>query len=90
MSKTTQLEWIPTKIVKKNLNIFGAFLVKDINRCIRKRKFLEKLKTAYITPAFKKGDKLEKSNCRPVSILPILSKVYGECLYKQIEKTPTL
>ena len=76
--------------MKKNLNIFGAFLVNDINKCIRKRKFLEKPKTAYITPAFKKGDKLEKSNCRPVSILPILSKVYGKCLYKEIEKTPTL
>ena len=44
MSKTTQLEEIPTKIVKENLNIFATFLVKDINTCIRKGEFPDKLK----------------------------------------------
>ena len=84
MSKTTQLEGIPTKIVMENLNIFATFLVKDINTCIRKGEFLDKLETADITPAFKKGDRHDKSNYRPVSILPILSKVYEKCLYKQV------
>ena len=84
MSKTTQLEGIPTKIVMENLNIFATFLVKDINTCIRKGEFPVKLKTADITPAFKKGSKHDKSYYRPVSILPILSKVYEKCLYKQI------
>ena len=85
MSKTTQLEGIPTKIVKENLNIFATFLVKDINTCTRKGKLSDKLKTADITPAFKKGDKHDKSNYRAVSILPILSNVIEKCLYKQIE-----
>ena len=62
MSKTTQLEGIPTKIVKENLNIFAAFLVKDINTCIRRGEFPNKMKTADIIPAFKKGDKHKKSN----------------------------
>ena len=35
--------------------------------------------------AFKKGDKHDKSNYQSLSILPILSKVYEKCLYKQIE-----
>ena len=85
MSKATQLEGIPTKIVKENLNIFATFLVRDINKCIRKGEFPDKLKTTDITKAFKKGDKHGKSNYRPVSILPILSKVYEKCLYKQVE-----
>ena len=72
MSKTTQLERIPTKIVKKNLIIFATFLVKNINTCIRKREFSDKLKTADITPVFKKGDKHDESNYQPVCILPIL------------------
>ena len=42
MSKATQLEGIPTKIVKENLNIFATFLVKDINACIRKEEFPNK------------------------------------------------
>ena len=57
MSKTTQLEEIPTKIVKENLNIFATFLVKDINTCIKKGQFSDKMNTADITLAFKKGDK---------------------------------
>ena len=37
MSKTTQLEGIPTVIVNEKLNIFATFLVKDINQYITKR-----------------------------------------------------
>ena len=81
MSKTTQLEGILIKIVKKNINIFAKFLVKDI----RKGEFPDQLKTAYIIPAFKNGGKHDTSNYRPLSILPILSKVYEKCLYKQME-----
>ena len=62
------------------LKIKITFLVKDINTCIRKVEFCDKLKTADIIPTFKKGDKHGKSNYRP-----ILSKVYEKCLYKQIE-----
>ena len=51
ISKTTQLEGIPTKVVKGNLNISATFLVKDINKCIRKVESPDKLKTTDITPA---------------------------------------
>ena len=81
MSKATQLEGILIKIVKENINIFAKFLVKDI----RKGEFPDQLKTADIIPAFKKGGKHDTSNYRPLSILPILSKVYEKCLYKQME-----
>ena len=74
-----------TKIVKENLNVLATFLVKGINTCIKKGKFPNKLKTDDITPAFKKGDKNDKSNYRPISILPIFSKVYERYLYKQTE-----
>ena len=38
------------------------FLDEDINKCIRKGQFPDELKTADMTPAFKKGDKHDKSN----------------------------
>ena len=85
MSKTTQLEGIPPKIGKENLHSFATFLVKDINTRTRKGEFSDKLKTAGITLAFKKGKKHNKSNYRPIGILPIRTKVYEKCLYKQIE-----
>ena len=55
----------------------------DVNTCTEKIEFPDKLKTADMTPAFKKDDRDEKSNYRPVSILSILSKVYEKCLNKQ-------
>ena len=53
MSKTTQVEEIPAKIVKENLNVLTTSLVKDINICIVKWEFPDKLKMADLTPAFK-------------------------------------
>ena len=38
--------------------------------------FPDSLKVAQVTPIHKKNIPLNKSNYRPVSVLPILSKVY--------------
>ena len=37
-----------------------------------------------VTPSYKKGNRSDKENYRPVSILPNLSKVFQRCLCKQI------
>ena len=57
---------------------------RQINQCIDKGIFPGNLKHADITPTYKKGDRLEKSNYRPISILPTLSKIYEKVLYQQI------
>ena len=42
------------------------------------------MKSANITPLFKKNDRTNKSNNKPVCILPNLSKVFERCIYKQL------
>ena len=42
------------------------------------------VKTANLSPIFKKDDLLDKENYRPVSILPLLSKVYEKLLYNRL------
>ena len=42
------------------------------------------LKWADIIPVYKKDSPYEKSNYRPVSLLPNLSKIFGSVLYYQI------
>ena len=42
------------------------------------------MKYADITPIHKKDDKTDKTNYRPISILPNLSKVYERLMYNQI------
>ena len=73
------------RLKNDNLNVSATFLVKDVNTCIQNGECPDKLKTADIIPAFKKGDKHDKSNYQPLSILPMLSKGYEKCLYKQLE-----
>ena len=55
-----------------------------INRCIRDSIFPDVLKIASVTPIFKKGDINDPSNYRPISILPVVSKIYEALLKNQI------
>ena len=52
----------------------------DFNFCIEKATFPKKLKLADISPVHKKGDRSDKTNYRPVSILPTISKVFERLL----------
>ena len=44
------------------------------------------MKYADIIPTFKKNERLHKTNYRPISILPTLSKVYEKLLFHQTYK----
>ena len=52
---------------------------------IKSGKFLSVLKNADITCVFKEGFKGSKENYRPVSILPIISKIFEKLNSKQIK-----
>ena len=82
-SKAYQRNNIPP-IIKDNTDICVVIMRSDLNICIEKGIFPSNLKNADITPLFKKLDRLLKSNYRPVSILPTLSKIYEKLLYRQI------
>ena len=58
----------------------------DINNYIDYSIFPDKQKEADITPVHKKDDRTDKTNYRPVSILPAISKIFEKLLYYQINK----
>ena len=41
-------------------------------------------KIARITPIFKDGDRAEKSNYRPISVLPVISKLFEKLVFNQL------
>ena len=55
-----------------------------INKSFITGKFPDALKIARVTPIFKTGDKQDISNFRPISILPIISKIYEKVVLIQI------
>ena len=57
-----------------------------INKATETGNFPDSLKMANVTPVFKKEDPLDKSNYRPVNILPLLSKVYERVIYNQLSE----
>ena len=75
---------ISETILKEKINIFSNFLCGSFNSSIKSRKFPENFKLADIIPPHKKGKKDIKGNCRPVSILPNLSKIFEKCILTQM------
>ena len=82
-SKSPQSEDIPFKIIKDNGDIFANFILQNFNKCLIDGKFPDQLKKADVSPIFKKGNHNDKTNYRPVSILPSLSKIYKRLIYNQ-------
>lgn len=48
--------------------------------------FPKKLKIAVVKPLFKKGDDKDINNYRPITIIPILSKVFERVIYNRLNK----
>ena len=84
LNKASQYSDISTEIIKENLDIFSNFICEGINNSIKSSIFPSCLKHADVTPLHKKCNKSLKENYRPVSILPILSKVVERSIFKQI------
>ena len=62
--------------MKETIDAYCPKLTQIMNYCLKNNFFPDILKNVEITPCFKKGDKGEKENYRPVSILSNFSKVF--------------
>jgi len=77
---------LSNRMLKKEKKTFTKLLINLINNTLRGNAFPEVLKTAKVIPIFKKGDKMNLNNYRPISLLPILSKVLEKVINLHITK----
>jgi hypothetical protein len=84
ISNTKDIYGLSTYIVKNIKNILIPPLTKLINHCIEEKVFPECLKKAVAVPIYKKGDENDVNNYRPISLLPIFSKILERLLYNQM------
>ena len=83
--KANPVNTIPSKILKISSECSADTLPSLINKSLTSsRKFPSNLKLADITPIYKKKNPQAKENYRPVSVLPVLSKVFERLMQKQI------
>ena len=75
---------ISTKLLKQIITHISIPLATIFNNAMTKGIFPEKLKIARITPIFKKGDKSECQNYRPISVLPTISKILEELILSRL------
>ena len=54
----------------------GVHIQFALNDCIKEKNFPTNTKLAYVTPAFKKVDKLESTNYSPISVTPRFANTF--------------
>ena len=82
--KAIQDDDIPVEILKESVNFFAEYIHIFYNYATTNSKFPSFLKMANVTFIFKKGSKSKKENFRPVSILPVLLKIFKKLMTKQL------
>ena len=75
---------MPAWCIKCSKLAIGTHLQFAINECLKENVFPEILKEAYVTPIYKKGDRLTAENYRPISVTPTLSKVFERLMLNQM------
>ena len=85
INKATGHDLLPPKLLKLGSHILCYPLCSILNMCFTSGMFPDILKQAEICPLFKKGDAMNVCNYRPVSILPIVSKIFEKEMVRQLE-----
>ena len=82
--KAIELDKIPVKVVKMSAYIINKHLTNIINNDLSRNSFMDSAKIASVKSIFKKEERTDIENYRPVSILNCFSKIYGTFLHNQI------
>ena len=84
--KATGSDDIPASLLRASSKYLAASLAEIYNNSLATGVFPEQYKLAQICPVFKKGDKNAPTNYRPISLLPIVSKVLERIVYDQFRQ----
>lgn len=75
---------ITCKIIKYCKHFFSYNLAILINKSIHFGIFPKVLKIGKVTPIYKTGDKSDPSNYRPITVLPIISKIFEKVIQTRL------
>lgn len=83
-SKSTGLDGYKTNVIKYIIDQLATPLANIFNISLQTGIFPEKLKQAKVTPIHKADDKRLINNYRPISVLPLFSKVLEKLMYSRL------
>ena len=85
-SKDFGIDHLSSYFIKQAIPYIENSLAFIFNTSIETSVFPDMWKIARITPIFKDSDKTDKSNYRPIWVLPVLSRVFQKLVYNQLYK----
>ena len=77
---------LSNRMLKKEISWFAKVLPQLINDSMKEGIFPKVLKLATIIPIFKKGEKDNMNNYRPIALLPVMSKIFEKVINERITK----
>jgi len=75
---------VPSWIVKLSMPFISSPLIYICNKMLPTGTFPTRLKFSQVYPIFKKGNKIEMSDYRPVSLLTSFSKIFEKVIYNRL------
>ena len=83
-SKATGLDRISAKLLRVFPDLIAESLCAIFNRSINTGIFPTDWKCSKVIPLFKKGERRDLNNYRPISIIPVVAKVFERIIYNQV------
>ncbi|XP_047129352.1 uncharacterized protein LOC124809339 [Hydra vulgaris] len=83
-NKATGYDAISASIIKDCDELIKDVLLDIFNKSLKTGVFPDKMKVAIVTPIFKSGDESLVTNYRPISVLPVFSKILERIMYNRI------
>ena len=90
MSMSKGHDGISSELLKLVNDDITSCITLIINQSLTTGIFPDKLKIAKVTPVFKKCDKKIINNYRPISVLPVISKVFETVIFDQLTEYFTI
>ena len=75
---------ISARFIKRTLETITPSLTHIVNQSLCTGIFPDRLKITKVIPLFKKGDQYILDNYRPISLLPVISKVFEKIIFNQL------
>ena len=84
--KSTGIDKIPAKMLRIAADVIAPSLTYIFNLSLSTGEFMDDWKNARVTPIYKDGNRQIVGNYRPISVLPIISKIFEKEIFQQLYK----
>ena len=85
-NKATCLDGISAKFIRDGCSVIASPITRILNLSLSQSTVPKAFKEARVVPLYKKGGRGEVGNYRPISILPVVSKIFERIVYDQLSK----